>query len=48
MRTIVLDDFQLALIQTALGEMAWANKNTQAGNNYKELSKIIKQQIKEQ
>jgi hypothetical protein len=45
---LYVDDWAVGLIQTALGEMAWQGRNTPAGQNYKELSKIIKEQIKEQ
>ena len=50
MRTykLIVDDWAVGLIQTALGEMAWQGRNTPAGQNYKELSKNIKEQIKAQ
>ena len=45
---LIVDDWAVGFIQTALGEMAWQKRNTPAGQNYKELIKIIKEQIKEQ
>jgi hypothetical protein len=45
---IVVDDFAIGLIQTALGEMAWKGRNLPAGKNYRELSKNIKEQVKNQ
>lgn len=45
---IVVDDFAIGLIQTALGEMAWNARNLPAGQNYKELSKNIKKQVMNQ
>lgn len=45
---LIVDDWAVGLIQTALGEMAWQGRKTRAGQNYKELIKIIKEQIKEQ
>lgn len=50
MRTykLIVDDWAVGLIQTALGEMAWQGRNTPAWQNYKELSKNIKEQIKNQ
>lgn len=43
--TLIVDDFAIGLIQTALGEMAWNARNLPAGQNYKELSKNIKEQV---
>ena len=45
---LFMDDWAVGLIQTALGNMAWQGRNTPAGQNYKELSEIIKEQIKAQ
>lgn len=45
---LTVDDHSLALIQTALGEMAWKGRNLPAGQNYKELSKNIKKQVMNQ
>lgn len=45
---LFVDDWAVGLIQTALNEMAEQGRNTPAGHNYKELSKIIKEQIKNQ
>lgn len=45
---LIVDDFAIGLIQTALGEMAWKGHNLPAGKNYKELSKNIKEQVKNQ
>ena len=42
---LIVDDFAIELIQTALGEMAWNARNLPAGQNYKELSKNIKEQV---
>lgn len=42
---LIVDDFAIGLIQTALGEMAWNARNLPAGQNYKELSKNIKKQV---
>lgn len=42
---LTVDDHSLALIQTALGEMAWNARNLPAGKNYRELSKNIKEQV---
>jgi len=46
--SIVVDDFALGLIQTALGEMAWNGRNVPAGKNYRELYKNIKEQVRKQ
>ena len=50
MRTykLIVDDWAVCLIQAALNERAWQVRNTPAGQIYEELSKNIKEQIKNQ
>lgn len=45
---ITLDSLDVELVLTALDEKAWNARTTPAGQNYRELTNNIKEQIKKQ